>query len=361
MPFEIVRNDITNMQVDAIVNPASRRVYINPGVDSAIHKKAGPKLLEARKAIGELKIGDAAITPGFNLDASYVIHAPSPIWFDGTKGETQHLLNTYNQCLQAAITHNCESIAFPLLGSGNHGYPKQKALQIAVQAFSTFLMDHDIHIYLVVFGKESFALSEKLVQKVASFIDEHYVDEYDEELYSHPRYRSRQARLASYQRDELCQKEDVTCEFCIPDFLSEKASVVPAKSVQSPVSPTPKDLTDFLKQKDDTFAVTLVDLIERSGKKNSEIYKKANVDKKLFSKIINNVKYHPSKQTALAFAIALELDLEQTQDLIGRAGYTLTHSSRFDLIIEYFILNKNYNIFEINEVLFEFDQVPLGY
>ena len=133
-----------------------------------------------------------------------------------------------------------------------------------------------------------------------------------------------------------------------------------AKACTTTVS-EPDDLATFLKQKDDTFAVTLVDLIERSGKKNSEIYKKANVNKKLFSKIINNVKYHPSKQTAIAFAIALELDLEATQDLIGRAGYTLTHSSRFDLIIEYFIRKKNYNIFEINEVLFEFDEVLLGY
>lgn len=340
MPFEIVRNDITNMQVDAIVNPASRGVKINPGVDLAIHKKAGPQLLKARAKFGAIEIGNAQITPGFGLDAQYVIHAPSPIWFDGTKGEARLLEKTYRRCLELAVEQGCETVAFPLLGSGNHGFPKQKALEVAVQTFSSFLMEHDLHIYLVVFETESFALSEKLIQNVKSYIDEHYVEDYEAELYSSPYKYSRSVEFNMLRREDM--------------FLGS------AKACTTTVS-EPDDLATFLKQKDDTFAVTLVDLIERSGKKNSEIYKKANVDKKLFSKIINNVKYHPSKQTAIAFAIALELDLEATQDLIGRAGYTLTHSSKFDLIIEFFILNKNYNIFEINEVLFEFDEVPLGY
>ena len=340
MPFEIVRNNIVNMQVDAIVNPASRGVRINAGVDMAIHQKAGPQLLEARRSIGNIAVGEVAITPAFGLDARYVIHAPSPIWFDGTKGEEQLLLKTYNACLQLAIENGCDSIAFPLLASGNHGFPKQKAMQIAVRAFSDFLMEHDLHIYLVVFGNESFKLSEKLVQNVASFIDEHYVETY--ELENRVDY-NRRLRQARYVERRLADMEEL-------ELPCQSASVCDTS-----------DLNDFLKQKDAGFAVTLVDLIERSGKKNSEIYKKANVDKKLFSKIINNVNYHPSKQTAVAFAIALELDLEQTQDLIGRAGYTLTHSSKFDLIIEFFILNKKYDIFEINEVLFEFDEMLLGY
>ena len=340
MPFEIVRNDITNMQVDAIVNAASRKVRINPGVDMAIHKKAGPQLLKAREFIGDIEVGDAAITPGFELDARYVIHAPSPVWIDGTKGEANLLLKTYYRCLLLALENSCESIAFPLLASGNHGFPKQKAIQIAVHAFSSFLMEHDIHIYLVVFGEESFALSEKLVQNVASFIDKHYVESYEREIYADLNQRIRQDRYVQRRQTEISSKE------------------LPCPSAMVSAS---DDLDDFLKLKDAGFAVTLVDLIERSGKKNSEIYKKANVDKKLFSKIINNVNYHPSKQTAVAFAIALELNLQQTQDLIGRAGYTLTHSSKFDLIIEFFIRKKHYNIFEINEVLFEFDEVLLGY
>jgi len=195
-------------------------------------------------------------------------------------------------------------------------------------------------------GEQNTSQFEQLIQNVRSFIDEHYVEDYEAEIYSSPIHRDRMARY-----------EMLRCE----EFLQVDAMRLSSAKACTTTANEPDDLAMFLKQKDDTFAVTLVDLIERSGKKNSEIYKKANVDKKLFSKIINNVKYHPSKQTAIAFAIALELDLEATQDLIGRAGYTLTHSSRFDLIIEFFILNKNYNIFEINEVLFEFDEVPLDY
>lgn len=195
-------------------------------------------------------------------------------------------------------------------------------------------------------GEQNTSQLEQLIQNVRSFIDEHYVEDYEAEIYSSPIHRDRMARY-----------EMMRCE----EFLQVDAMRLSSAKACATTANEPDDLATFLKQKDDTFSVTLVDLIERSGKKNSEIYKKANVDKKLFSKIINNVKYHPSKQTAIAFAIALELDLEETQDLIGRAGYTLTHSSKFDLIIEFFILNKNYNIFEINEVLFEFDEVPLGY
>ena len=340
MPFEIVRNDISKMQVDAIVNAASRRVRINPGVDSAVHKKAGPQLLEARRAIGDIAIGDAAITPAFGLDAEYVIHAPSPIWFDGTKGETTQLSQDYLRCLALAIEKGCETIAFPLLGAGNHGFPKDKALQTAVNVFSSFLLEHEMHIYLVVLGKESFALSGKLFRNVKSFIDEYYVDEYELETYSLPR---------GNMRIESCRTQSVNKQK--KEFLPSFGST----SVEEN-----DDLTIFLKKKDASFAVTLVSLIEKSGKTNSQVYKKANVDRKLFSKIINNVNYHPTKQTAVALALALELSYEQTQDLIGRAGYTLTRSSKFDLVIEYFLRKKYYNIFEINEVLYDFDLPLLG-
>ena len=301
MPFEIVRNNIADMQVDAIVNAASRSVKINPGVDLAIHKKAGPELLKAREVIGEIAIGDAAITPAFRLNANYVIHAPSPAWIDGTKGEAKLLLKIYQRCLELAVEHKCESIAFPLLASGNKGFPAQKAIQIAVRAFSDFLMEHEMQIYLVVFSKESFSLSEKLVQSVASYIDQHYVDEYEREFGASLERRRRQDRFESA-------------------IQAPKRMVLDA--CPAAMASVPNDLDVFLKKKDAGFAVTLVDLIQRSGKKNSEVYKKANVDKKLFSKIINNVNYHPSKQTAVAFAIALELNMAQTQDLIGRAGYT---------------------------------------
>ena len=346
MPFEIVRNDITKMQVDAIVNAASRKPQVNAGVNLAVHKKAGPKLLEARQKIGYMHPGQAAITPAFELDAQYVIHAVSPTWKDGTFNEEKLLRDAYNVSLDLALKHDCESVAFPLLAAGNHGFPRRLAIQIAINAFSHFLMNHDMMIYLVVFTKESLALSEKLFHNVSSFIDENYVEEY-EELYRLRNSRRRRAMLDIERCESLSEYED-----CFEEKKNVQYAPVAASS--------PLDLNEFLKKKDAGFAETLVDLIERSGKKNSEIYKKANVDKKLFSKIINNVNYHPSKETAISFAIALQLNLEQTQDLIARAGYTLTHSSKFDLIIEYFIRENVYDMFEINEVLFAFDQSPLG-
>lgn len=337
MPFEIVRNDITAMRVDAIVNAAGRSPQVNAGVDLAIHKKAGPQLLQAREQIGHILPGHAAITPAFGLEAKYVIHGVSPHWIDGASQEELLLRQTYDQCLRLALEHGCESVAFPLLASGNNGFSSANAIRIAVNAFSDFLLEHEMYIYLVVFNKESFVLSEKLVQKVTSFIDDHYIDKYNFDIYGGAEDRRPRRRF----------------EEAKPRF---KAMQAPTCAAMPSVS-----LDKFLESKEATFAVTLVELISKSGKKNSEIYKKANVDKKLFSKIVNNVNYHPSKETALSFAIALQLDLAQTQDLIGRAGYTLSHSSKFDLIIEYFIREKNYNIFEINEVLFAFDQVLLGF
>lgn len=359
MPFEIVRNDIANMQVDAIVNPASRRVRINPGVDMAIHRKAGPGLLEARRAVGDIAVGDAAVTPAFGLAARVVIHAPSPIWLDGAHGEAGQLKKIYERCLALALENGCESVAFPLMAAGSHGFPKDVAMKTAIGAFGDFLMDHDMHIYLVVFGPRSFALSGKLVQNVKSYIDENYVENYEQLCYGANARRMQAQRYAQRRLEEL-EAESARSAPVHP----EPARPAPVHSEPAPCSlaraEIDDDLTGFLRKKDAGFAVTLVELIERSGRKNPEVYKKANVDKKLFSKIINNVNYHPNKQTAVAFAMALELDLEQTRDLIGRAGYALTHSSRFDLVIEYCIMKKNYNVFEINEVLFELDLPLLG-
>ena len=355
MPLEIVRNDITNMQVDAIVNAANHKPVVGSGVDAGIHQKAGPKLLEARKAVGYVSSGNAFITPAFDLDARYVIHAVGPVWQDGSHQEEQLLRRCYDQSLALALDHGCTSIAFPLLAAGNHGFPKQLALQIAISAFSSFLMEHEMLIYLVVFNRDVYVLSEKLFQNVASYIDENYIQEKtrDEYLCFESRTSAvldlEEQQRAVYHRRLRRREEEIH-----PDQVA-----LPMASAPLPVEST--SLEDFLKQKDAGFAETLVSLIERSGRKNSEVYKKANVDKKLFSKIINNVNYHPSKETAVAFAIALELDLDGAKDLIARAGYALTHSSKFDIIVEYFILHKNYDVFEINETLFAFDQRLLGY
>ena len=355
MPFEIVRNDIVNMQVDAVVNTANPNPVIGSGVDSGIHKKAGYELLADRQKIGCIDFGDAVITPGFNLDAKYVIHTVGPIWEDGNHGEEQILSSCYRKSLALAKEHECESMAFPLIATGNYGFPKTLALQIAVREISTFLLENEMQIYLVVFGKEAFALSEKLFKSVSSYIDENYIcskthDEYGIESVCGSRLKTRRIRERLKGRngihEDICPSQEM--EACLDMSVEE---TVPMDS---------DNWEQLLENLDAGFSETLLQLIDRTGKKDSEIYKKANVDRKLFSKIRNNMDYKPSKTTALAFAFALELDVNETKDFIGRAGFALSHSSKFDVIVEYFLVNKNYNVFELNEVLFAFDQPLIG-
>ena len=334
MPFEIIRNDITTMQVDAIVNTANPKPVVGLGVDSAIHEKAGPQLLAARQAIGSIRPGASAITPAFQLPARYVIHTVGPVWMGGEQGEAQLLRSCYDSALELAQTHNCQSVAFPLISSGNYGFPKDRALQIAIAAFSAFLLDHEMQIYLVVFDRSAFKLSEQLFRNVASYIDQHFVD-----TYAH-----------SGATECVYESSPVPRERPMP--VRTQAPMPSKKSALS--------LGDFLKKKDAGFTETLLKLIQKKGLKNSTVYKKANISKQLFSKIINDPNAKPSKPTAIALALALELDLEGTKDLIGRAGYALTNSSTFDLIIRYVIEHKQYNVIEINIALYEFDQSLLG-
>ena len=349
MPFEIVRNDITKMCVDAIVNTANPRPVIGLGTDSQIHEKAGPELLIARQKIGRIEAGCAAITPAFNLQAQYVIHTVGPVWDGGSYGEEQLLRNCYDNSLTLALEHNCESIAFPLISTGNYGFPKDKALQIAVAAFSSFLLEHEMQIYLVVFNRRAFQLSEKLFKSVASYIDQNYVDEKELEMYGVEaaeirRIRRRRRQQAELDRMEVCEASAVFEDDCMPAPMATKAL----------------SLEEALKAADIGFSEALLNLIDQSGKKDSEVYKKANISKQHFSKIKNNPHYKPNKSTTLALAVALELSLEQTKELIGRAGYALTNSSKQDLIVKYFIEQGNYNIIEINIALYEFDQGLLG-
>ena len=344
MPFEIVRNDITNMHVDAIVNTANPRPVIGAGTDSRIHEVAGPELLKARQIIGSIEAGHAAITPAYKLSAKYVIHTVGPVWLDGKHDEEMLLRSCYENSLQLALENKSESIAFPLISSGTYGFPKDKALQIAISVFSSFLLDHEMQIYLVVFDRTAFQLSEKLFQRVASYIDQNYVDIH--EMVNHRRVRQYALRRGTDRRAaELCETSAAMDEIypCAPKEASKAMS-----------------LEDMLKQTDAGFAERLLDLIDKTGKKDSEIYNRANVSRQHFSKIRNNPHYKPTKPTAVAFAIALELDLEQTKDLIGRAGYALTNSSKFDVIIRFFIESGNYNMMDINTALFEFDQTLLG-
>ena len=326
MPFEIVRNDIVNMKVDAIVNTANPKPIIGAGTDKAVHDKAGARLLLARKEIGNIAVGEAAITPAFDLDANYVIHTAGPIWKDGRSGEEKLLASCFRNSLGIAKKKSCESIAFPLISTGSYGFPKPLALQIAVREISSFLMENEMQVYLVVFEKQSFELSEKLFKSVSSYIDANYVSEK-----MNLEYGTSKVRRRDYE------------EMLLHESSYEITARIP-------------NLDGMLNNLDKGFSETLLDLIDRTGKKDSEIYKRANVDRKLFSKIRNNADYRPSKTTAIAFAIALELDLDETSDLLSRAGYALSQSSKFDVIVRYFIENKKYDIFEINSALFRFDQ-----
>ena len=333
MPLIIVRDDITKMSVDAIVNAAKSSLLGGGGVDGCIHRAAGPELLAECRRLGGCPTGEARITGAYRLPCRYVIHTVGPVWQGGGHGEREQLASCYRVSLALAKDRGCGTVAFPLIASGSFGYPKDQALRVAVDAIGEFLLRNDMTVYLVIFGREAFQISGRLFADIAEYIDDHYVDTHTDYL------RESRRRMGS------------------PASPFRAASKVP-EFPEAPMAAS--DLDDLLTRLDAGFSETLLKLIDRSGKKDSEIYKCANVDRKLFSKIRNNPDYKPSKSTALAFAIALELDLDETRDLIGRAGYALSASSKFDVIIEYFIRRKNYDIFQINEALFAFDQSLLG-
>ena len=337
MPLQIIRNDITHMEVDAIVNAANETLLGGGGVDGSIHRAAGPELLEECRGLGGCPTGEAKVTSAYRLPAKYVIHTVGPVWEGGSYGEEALLRSCYDSSLALAKKHRCRSIAFPLISTGNYGFPKDKALQIAIAAFSAFLIEHEMQIYLVVFDQASYRLSEKLFQDVATYIGQNYVDAWEMDTYgaAEPiRNRRRQER----ERIESKAMMPTVCE-----------------AMEAPV-----DLDAFLKKKDAGFVETLLELIRKSGQKNSTIYKRANISKQHFSKLINDPRATITKPVAVALALALELDLDATRDLIGRAGYTLTNSSYFDLVVQFHIEKKKYNVVEINVALYEYDQPLLG-
>lgn len=326
MPLLFIRNDITKMPVDAIVNAANESLLGGGGVDGCIHRAAGPELLAECRRLGGCRTGEAKLTGAYRLPCRYVIHTVGPVWRGGGHGEREQLVSCYRNSLRLAKEQGCETVAFPLISPGIFGYPKDQALRVAVDTIGAFLLEHDMTVYLVIFDRRAYQISGKLFADIAEYIDDHYVE-------AHTDPGAERLRRGALHRE-------MAAPMCAP-------MAAPA-------------LDDLLEHLDADFSETLLRLIDRSGKKDSEVYKKANVDRKLFSKIRNNPNYKPSKPTALAFAIALELDLEETKDLLARAGYALSASSKFDVIVEYFIRRRNYDIFAINEALFAFDQSLLG-
>ena len=328
MPLQIIRQDITKMKVDAIVNTTNKKMIGYSGIDKLVHTIAGPEMDAECATLTPLGLGQAKMTGGYGLPCKYVIHTSGPVWRGGLIGESAILRSCYIESLKLAFQSGCQTVAIPLISSGAHGFPKDQVLKFAIQTITEFLFDNELTVYLCVFDKESYSFSQKLFDDIQDFIDGN-----EEEL----------------QGD--AEEEPVMDSFPKKIYCTIDASCAhPTKSLQ-----------DYMKEKEKSFGEKLFSLIDRSGMTDVECYKKANVDKKTFSKIKCNLKtYKPSKQTAVAFAIALRLSLEETQDLLSSAGMTLSNSFTFDKIIRYFIQKENYDVFEINEALFEFGQDSLG-
>ena len=337
MPLKIIRDDITKVQCDCIVNAANETLLGGGGVDGAIHAAAGKVLLKECKALGGCKTGEAKITGGYDLPCKYVVHTVGPIWHGGEYGEEKLLRSCYKKSLELALKYNAESVAFPLISSGAYGYPKDKALDVAVSEITKFILENDILVYIVVFDKASFIISEKLFSDISAYIGDAYAEEAlkDEEKRKNRLFGAAKAALSM-------PKAAVECDECV----MERAEI--------------PSLDNALSHLDESFSEMLLRKIDESGMKDSECYKKANIDRKLFSKIKSDKYYKPSKNTALSFAIALKLSLAETENMLMKAGYALSKSSKFDVIIEYFIKHGKYDIFEINEALFAFDQTLLG-
>ncbi len=348
MPFTIVRQDITKIEVDAVVNAANIDLQKGGGVCGAIYKAAGAEELEAAcSMIAPIRTGEAVITPGFSLPAKYIIHTVGPVYRDGMQGEEALLRSSYRNSLNLAVENECESIAFPLISSGIYGYPKEEALHVAIEEIRDFLSGHDIDVYLTVFDKDAFRISENLLGEVAAYIDEHYVEE--------RRDLRRGQSLPEIERRAIRERAFISTKDEVKD-----ADITPAAFPQIFAAVPAPDLDDVIENLDEPFSKTILRLIDAKGTSDVEVYKRANIDRKLFSKIRTGKEYMPSKRTALALAVAMELSPEETGDLLRRAGYALSRSQKFDVIVEYFIMNRRFDIFEINEVLFQYDQPMLG-
>ncbi len=337
MPLQIIRNDITKMSVDAIVNAANTSLLGGGGVDGCIHRAAGPELLAECSTLHGCETGGAKITKGYRLPCKYVIHAVGPRWRDGKHREQELLESCYRISLNLAKENGCQSVAFPLISSGIYGYPKDQALKVAVDTISTFLLENEMMVYIVIFDRKAYQISGKLFADIEAYIDDRYVEE-------HTDRRAEQRRRLEALAEE--------------SYFEAALAPMPPETICESYSG--QSLEEALGQMDESFSEMLLRKIDESGMTDAQCYKKANIDRKLFSKIRSDKFYKPSKPTVLAFAIALELPLAQMQEMLSKAGFTLSHSSKFDIIVEYFVERGNYNVYEINEALFAFDQSLIG-
>lgn len=365
MPLLIVKQDITTMKTDAIVDPSNTRLIPGGGADLAIHTAAGAHLGKAAAALGGCGIAQAKTAKGYDLPAKYVIFTVGPVWQDGCHGESETLARCYINCLREAEKHGCQSIAFPLISSGSYGFPEDKALKTATEAITGFIRDNDMTVYIVLYDRREACSDARRAAALDDYLGRHRREapyaaaRREEPLYSmsglsQPLHtdRSRKKKAAAprlHDTPDEAAAENVSDEEAVGMASAPWLSVLPSESLE-----------EMLRKKDESFSQMLLRKIDEKGIKDSECYKKANIDRKLFSKIRSNVHYKPKKSTALAFAIALELDIEETKELLMKAGFALTHAEIADIIVEYYIINGIYDIFEINEALFRYDQMLLG-
>jgi O-acetyl-ADP-ribose deacetylase (regulator of RNase III) len=359
MPLQIIRTDLARIKADAIVNSTNVQPFVGYGVDSRLHEAAGPELLEARKRIGTIRPGESVPTPAFHLPAKWVIHTVGPLWEGGNAQEEETLASCYAGALLWAEKLECESIAFPLISTGTLGFPKDIALRVATDVIRHHLMDSDLSVYLVVYDPASFVYSEAMFEDVEVRMTK--IDEYLSKRFVAPSFARYSPVPESHRLSRHIGMERVVHK----QSMQELSASYPIESSALPVMreqrPAPLHKTsDRHEPRADTFSVKLFDWIETKGMKPSDCYRRANVDKRLFSKILLNMNYQPKKNTALAFCVSLHLDLEETQDLIGRAGYCLSSSLRFDLIVMDFIKRKHFDVFDINNAIHDEDEnLPL--
>ncbi len=354
MPFQIIRNDITRVRADVIVNTANPKPLIGSGTDSAVYAAAGrEQLLAQRKKLGEIAPGQAAHTDAFALNARYVIHTVGPAWVDGNHGERELLRSCYANSLALARELGCRSVAFPLISAGTYGFPKAEALNAALSEIGRFLLTNEMKVILVVFDRRSLELSEALTGGIEQYIDEHAVRELREAEYGGDDLNDPRRRSARLREEELATGR---MAFFAGSAGAEKAA---AQTSAAPES-AGRSLEEVLGSAGETFQQRLFKLIDERGLDDVTVYKRANVDRKVFSRIRCKADYRPKKKTAVAFAIALKLDLKTTLDLLARAGLAFSPSDAFDLIVSYFITNGIYDVYEINAALFKYGQPVLG-
>ena len=366
MPFKIVRNDITNMKVDAIVNTANEAPTYSTGIDTAVYKAAGEEeLLAERKKIGFLEQGDVAITSGFQLPAKYIIHAVSPLYIDGESGEEKKLRNCYKRSLQLAVEYGCKSIAFPLIATGGFGYPKEEGMLVAVEEINKFLLRHEMLVYLVVFDTKATQLGVKLYPDLEAYIDHHYVcnkrqEEYGDRYFgsirkSDPRYDGyRQERAELEEKLMRPAKDEAVIEMSAPcESVGrvEKKKSIKAFSIEEYYAFVEKNeeaIDERLKHLTDNFQQYFMYLISSKGYTNVEVYQNAYITKQLFSKIKSKPEYHPDKETVMKLCVGARLNMDETRDLLLRAGFALSPCDKRDILFSYFIENEYYDLLDMD-------------